>query len=265
MFDGKIMKCVVVALFAYIVLLGYIIYLQLSMCRTQIETFEYQPMYTEYNIYDSKNPYNLKFHSALNVSNIEERLNLYKEICKKHISDPKYYVVNLTKNSLFSSLIYVENKNTNFFQKCVVVDETESRINTSSFIQDNKRNRVLCSQGQLSVLKKEDSTLEQINEQLQYVSILNGYNSSHHEGIILICNIDIIFLNNLNITNALRIKNFSKLVLYSENASDVAVQNLNYINLLTYFNQVESKMIQSVPSLWVFEKNKTKPKTKNKM
>ena len=158
MFDGKEMKCVVVAMFAYFVLMSYIIYLQLSICRRQIETFEYQPMYSEYIIHDSKNPYKIKIHSSLNVSNIEERLNLYKEICKKHLSDPKYYVVNMTKNSLFASVLYIETKNTNFFHKCVVVDETESRSNTNSFIQDNKENRVICTQGQLSVLKKEDST-----------------------------------------------------------------------------------------------------------
>ena len=245
-----------IAMCLYIMVMTYILYFQISTCRKQIESFTYEPMYIEYVIDISQSPYTLKIPVSLNVSKIQERLTMYKTIVETHVNDPMYYIVNLTTNTLIPSIIFViQDKNT-FFQRCLVFDENDVKDNMNDFVRTNKKNNVICSQGIVSLLKPSDPSGEtgDDNRKLMLNDILNGYNPEHHEGIILICNIDVVSLLDLYITDLFRIKNYSKIIAYTENPSELSLENLRYIRMLSGFEETETQSIRTIPSLWVFEK-----------
>ena len=123
----------------------------------------------------------------------------------------------------------------------------------NDFVRTNKKNNVICSQGSVSLFKPSDPSGND-NRQLMLNDILNGYNPEHHQGIILICNIDVVSLLDLYITDPFRIKNFSKIIAYTENSSELSIRNLRYIRMLSGFEETETQSIRTIPSLWVFEK-----------
>jgi len=254
-----------VAIFVYCVIMGYVIYVQLSICNKQREPFDYEPTYIEYVLYDSKNASStndmrtIKIPAVLSVMDIQERLNLYGKIVKKYINDPYQYVVHLCTNNLFATAIYNENINTNHFMRCIVFDERNSKKNYISFVRTNKKNGFHCSQGVISIFDHMVSEEHKSNtyvddEQLQFHNILFGFNSYHHKGITFVCNIDVLSLLDMYITDPIRIKNYENLILYTETVTSKTVENRRYIGKLSAFELVETVFIIDVPSIWVYKR-----------
>jgi hypothetical protein len=140
--------------------------------------------------------------------------------------------------------------------RCIVYDKKNSNSNYISFIRTNRKNNLYCSQGITTVsdnvVSEGNVSRTSINDQLQLHDILLGFNTYHHQGITFVCNIDVLSLLDMYITDPIRIKIYDNIIFYTESITPKTVENLKYIKTLAQFELVEIISLLEDPCIWVF-------------